>query len=202
MLLKYVITCNIANSDIQDDILSHTNQDLSLQELIKFIEAKEAGMKSKASLDDYQTSAAMKSSYRKESHRNFNSHKGNLQNTANTHKPPGTTAGANNSPLYSGKGRPYGQPNNFNNGGYSASSKGPICDWCGYPGHGDGSNLDQRTRHCPAFGQQCNYCKRYNHFKTKCRVKPSKSKTSAVSTEADDEQQGAFLIYTIHTSPQ
>ena len=32
-------------------------------------------------------------------------------------------------------------------------------------------------RNCPAFGQTCAYCKKKNHFVTKC---PAKSKVSAV----------------------
>ena len=140
-LLKYVIICNIANNDIQADILSHTNQDLSLNELIQFIEAKEAGVKSKASLND-QSNAGIRSSYKKEAAKNTN-FQGQNKPTTIPPKPTGAPTG-NNYTSYSGKSGQYDQPNKINHNGPGTGNKGPTCNYCGYTGHGDGSNPKKR----------------------------------------------------------
>ena len=50
----------LGDSDIQQDVLGHNDQDMTLQDTIKFIEAKEAGKRSQATLQN--TSAATVSS--------------------------------------------------------------------------------------------------------------------------------------------
>ena len=63
--MRDVLTCGIADPEIQLDILNYVNQDRSLEEEFKFIEAKEAGKRSAVRLSS-QGAEAAKSSYRKE----------------------------------------------------------------------------------------------------------------------------------------
>ena len=63
--MRDVLTCGIADPEIQLDMLSDVNQDMSLEEAFKFIEAKEAGKRSAVHLSS-QGAEAAKSSYRKE----------------------------------------------------------------------------------------------------------------------------------------
>ena len=39
-----------------------------------------------------------------------------------------------------------------------------YCTYCGLTG------AHQRGKHCPAYGTQCNICKKYNHFSSVCRA--------------------------------
>ena len=52
----------LCDSDIQQDVLGHNDQDMTLEDTIKFIEAKEAGKRSQATL--LNPSAALVSSYK------------------------------------------------------------------------------------------------------------------------------------------
>ena len=201
MLFRYIIICNVANTDIQADILSHTNQLMSLQDLIQFVEAKEAGVKSKISLNTFQANDAIRSSYKKETNRTTNPY-------TNKYNPAGNPNGNSYTPSHAGKSGNTNRPSKSNTGGNGVSGTGPVCDWCGRIGHGDGSNLSLRARLCPAYGNFCNYCKRYNHFSNVCRSKLRKTKTATVSTDGDedyhaeDNYEGAVFLSSIQTSTQ
>lgn len=47
-------------------------------------------------------------------------------------------------------------------------------------------NLNHQPRRCPAFGKQCSYCKKYNHFKNSCKSLQYKSKRVRVINVSDD----------------
>ena len=65
-ILRDIITRNIADGDIQLELLGNENQDMSLEEVLRFIEAKEAGKRSASHLLERQTVEATRSStYRK-----------------------------------------------------------------------------------------------------------------------------------------
>ena len=63
-ILLDVLTHGIADADIQLDLLSAENQDMSLEEAFKFIEAKEAGKRSASRLLDSHGAEAARSTYR------------------------------------------------------------------------------------------------------------------------------------------
>ena len=63
-ILRDVLTRGIADADIQLDLLSAENQDMSLEEAFKFIEAKEAGKRSASRLLDSHGAEAARSTYR------------------------------------------------------------------------------------------------------------------------------------------
>ena len=65
-ILRDVITRNIADSDIQLELLGNENQDMSLAEVIRFVEAKESGKRSATHLvETHAAEAARNSSYKK-----------------------------------------------------------------------------------------------------------------------------------------
>ena len=64
-ILRDVVTRGVTDSDIQLDLLSDKNQNMTLEEVFQFIEAKEAGKRSAGHLIDSQGLDATRSSYRR-----------------------------------------------------------------------------------------------------------------------------------------
>ena len=64
-VLHDVLTCSLADSEIQLDLLRDRNQDMSLEEVFQFIEAKEAGKRSAGRLSQSQGVDAANSQYRR-----------------------------------------------------------------------------------------------------------------------------------------
>ena len=64
-ILRDVLTKGIADPEIQLDLLGDKNQDMSLEEVFKFVEAKESGKRSASQLLDTHSIEAASSSYRK-----------------------------------------------------------------------------------------------------------------------------------------
>ena len=64
-IIRDVLCRGIADSDIQLDLLSDKNQNMSLEEATQFVEAKESGKRSASRLLDSHSTAAAASSYRK-----------------------------------------------------------------------------------------------------------------------------------------
>ncbi|MEO0563056.1 MAG: hypothetical protein AAF125_13190, partial [Chloroflexota bacterium] len=65
-VLRDAITRGILDSDIQLDLLGEQNQDMTLEQTVKYIEAKESGKRSAHSLQqNFSSTAAATSSYRK-----------------------------------------------------------------------------------------------------------------------------------------
>jgi len=62
-ILRDVLCRGIADQDIQLELLGHTNQDMPLEDVFRFVEAKEAGKRSATRLIDHQTAASVKSTY-------------------------------------------------------------------------------------------------------------------------------------------
>ena len=65
-ILRDVLTRGMSDPEIQLDLLSDSNQDMTLEEAFKFIEAKEAGKRSAKHLIDSQGADATRSSYKQE----------------------------------------------------------------------------------------------------------------------------------------
>ena len=65
-ILTDVLCRGIADAEIQMDLLGDANQAMSLEQALKFIEAKEAGKRSVTRLSLPQSAEAMGSSYRKQ----------------------------------------------------------------------------------------------------------------------------------------
>ena len=65
-ILRDIVTCNITDSEVQLDLLGDSNQDMTLEQVLKFVEAKEAGKRSASRLLYSQSADATRSSYRKD----------------------------------------------------------------------------------------------------------------------------------------
>ena len=72
-ILRDVVTRNISDSEVQLDLLGDSNQNMTLEEVLKFIEAKEAGKRSASRLLHTQNVDAARSSYRKDKSSAFKS---------------------------------------------------------------------------------------------------------------------------------
>ena len=64
-IIRDVLCRGIVDGDIQLDLLSDKNQDMSLEEATQFVEAKESGKRSASRLLDTQNTSAATSSYRR-----------------------------------------------------------------------------------------------------------------------------------------
>lgn len=64
-ILKDVLSRGIDDSEIQLDLLGNANQNMSLEEIFRFVEAKEAGKRSASHLLHSQGAEAIRSSYQK-----------------------------------------------------------------------------------------------------------------------------------------
>lgn len=64
-VLRDVLTRGLADSEIQLDLLGDRNQDMSLEEVFQFIEAKEAGKRSAGRLSQSHGVDAARSQYRR-----------------------------------------------------------------------------------------------------------------------------------------
>ena len=78
-ILRDVLTRGVADSEIQLDLLGHPDQNMSLEDVFLFVEAKEAGKRSANKLFESQgaTAAAARSQYRRQSTQNVIENKTN-----------------------------------------------------------------------------------------------------------------------------
>ena len=65
-ILREVLTRGISDPEIQVDLLGDMHQDMSLEEMFQFIEAKESGIRSATRLLDHHGADPAGSSYRNE----------------------------------------------------------------------------------------------------------------------------------------
>ena len=171
-MITFVIIQNIYDSEIQSAILSHTNQNLSLQELITFIEAKEAGKKFSASLAETPATNAIKSTYK------TNTYQPNSQ--PQYPKPMGAPQTPNNRyrpsfvrPDFRGQNSGQNIRNPAPRQQFSPSPRSPMpagnrCTWCGNTDHGNDHRVSVRQVACPAFNKACNKCGFLHHFPHMC----------------------------------
>ena len=64
-VLRDVVTRGLADEEIQLDLLRERNQDMSLEEVLQFVEAKESGKRSAGRLLQTQGAEAIRSQYRR-----------------------------------------------------------------------------------------------------------------------------------------
>ena len=85
-IVRDVLARGLADTDIQIDLLGITEQDMSLEETVQFIEAKETGKQSASNLSDKHTAGAVRSTYKRNTTQvpsQVNRPSGNYQNTRN-----------------------------------------------------------------------------------------------------------------------
>ena len=142
-ILRDVLCHRLDDPEIQLDLLGDKNQDMTLEQVFLFVEAKEAGKRSASRLLTPQgADALVSSSYR---HRRNESLKGQPSQAKNP--PPQTKNPETRAQQYE------------------------ICSFCGRKGHGRGAPTRVRRRECPAYGLTCRHCGRDNHLEHMCRSK-------------------------------
>jgi hypothetical protein len=133
---------------VQEKVLAKASdgQELTLKELIRFVEAQEMGRRSHPLL----------------------SGTGGLNMFLEYHKAKGNAKG-----VHRGGGAPPGGGGHQSGGRGGAPGGGVVATQakpkCGYCGHGDhGSSQAERAGKCPALGKDCNKCKKSGHFAHCC----------------------------------
>ena len=117
-VLRDIITRGLADHEIQLDLLGDKNQNMSLDEVIQFIEAKEAGKRSAGRLQGTQSINATHSQYRK-------SKQDGLKSQRSTHKDTCSYCGQHGH----GKRAPTSIRRN------TCPAYGKTCGHCGRPNH-------------------------------------------------------------------
>ena len=161
---------HLYDQDIQREILGQQDQEMELEQLIKLIEAKEAGKRTQADLLG-NTAAAM-SSYKRDRRNDKMKYNNNRNNSNNDHHNENTSNDSNNQ---------------------------AKCGYCGEIGHGRNNgpgrlSLQHRREKCPAFSTTCSTCTRKGHFTAMCRQQSSRrppgtvaGAAQRVSTDGADE---------------
>ena len=118
-ILRDVLTHGLADSEIQLDLLGDQNQDMTLEEVFQFIEAKEAGKRSAGCLSQTQGVEAAHSQYRRVKQEEIKQHK----------------AGDNNELCSYCNKRGHGRNAPTRIRRNNCPAYGTTCDWCGRPNH-------------------------------------------------------------------
>ena len=153
-ILRDSLIRGICDTDIQLDLLGQDDQAMPLEQITRFIEAKESGKRSASRLHDTYSDDAATSAYRRRQ-------TAPRRPTARSERP--TEPHQAHSP-----------PAN--------PSTGP-CGYCGESGHGQHASLSLRQRTCPAFGRRCGHCSRLHHVDRVCRNKQCSHLTSGKKRE-------------------
>ena len=167
----------LADAEIQEDLLKHPDQDMCVEDTIRFIELRAAGKKSAMTmstpnnahaLNDHSTDAVT-SQYRQQQ-------RPPSQRQRELHTPHG---GRGNTPLHQQR-KPRPQ---------AAQPSGP-CTYCGQRGHGEQEKTAYRRIHCPAFGSTCTSCGRQHHTASVCWQRTEHE--SALSEMAQGMSEGTL----------
>ena len=137
-ILRDVFARGIVDDEIQLDLISDQNQKMKLEEMIKFVEARESGKRSASHLLDTPSVNAASSTYRR-----------NKQQEVRT-RGVSTT-----------KPRPDPKPEHT----FDSTA---LCWFCAERGHGKNPSWSIRRSKCPAYGKQCGKCKIMNHVERAC----------------------------------
>ena len=141
-VLRDVVVQGLYDQEIRQDVLGDQNQDMTFEEVMKFVEAKESGKRSATKLlHALGANATRSSSYRAQQKRQHQ--------TAH----PGASAPSRGPDLP----------------GSATSDK--LCSYCGKKGHGQKASPSVRKQSCPAYGTICQICFKRHHVDSMCRSK-------------------------------
>ena len=132
-ILRDVLARGIMDDEIQLDLISDQNQNLTIEEMIKFVEARESGKRSASRLLDTPSVFAASTTYRRNKQQEVRT-----RDTAKT------------------KPRPDLKPKH-------TFDPNALCRFCAEKGHGKNAPWGVRRTQCPAFGKRCGKCKVVNH---------------------------------------
>ena len=164
----------LADAEIQEDLLKHPDQSMSVEDTIKFVEVRAAGKRSALTMStptstssiEYEDgdSAAITSAYRKQQRRPApRPAQGPSKATPNRPRANPTSSANPTSQQRPTNGNPTQRatPARGNNhqGRPATNGRGP-CAYCGQHGHGEQERTAHRRIYCPAFGTTCSTCGR------------------------------------------
>ena len=170
----------LADNEIQEDLLKDPNQEMSVEEMIRFIEVRASGKRSAASmttptsaneLGDGEGNEAIGSTYRRQQ-RHPPPRQGQGPGKTTPTRPKVTPPGHAHQ-----RGPGYPSPKATSTRGQSQTpvrtprttptTRG-TCNFCGLQGHGEQERTAYRRVHCPAYGTTCTSCGRQNHTARMC----------------------------------
>ncbi len=166
----------LADAEIQEDLLKHPDQSLSVEDTIKFVEVRAAGKRSALTMStptsansieyEDEDSAAIISAYRKQQRRPTPRP---VQGQSKATPPrPRTNPTSQQRPTNGSPTQRATPARGDNHQGRQAINGRGLCAYCGQRGHGEQERTAHRRIHCPAFGTTCSTCGRLHHLAHMC----------------------------------
>ena len=158
-IIRDALIRGLSDEDIKLEVLGQCRQDLSLDDTLQMIEAKESGKRSARML----------------SNQNFPMSTSAINGPSDSSNATSSYRKSNNSKYRA----PTKQPD-------KNRWQSPTCGYCGQKGHGSGKNPDTRRKNCPAYHHQCTKCGIPHHFEKVCHSSAQKkhSNTGEVLNDA------------------
>ena len=159
-MLKQIIASNMADPEIQVELLSHLNSTttpMTADNMVTFIEARENSKRSSIKLSTIHSSSPISSTYKRSSRPLANNPH---QSTQQRYNPP-----------------------------QSGKERCSYCNRHGHGNHWglQGAQIRKRLG-CPAFGKKCNKCYMFNHFEFVCKSTTHPRQSSAAVESTDQEE--------------
>ena len=156
-IIRDALIKGIDDEDIKIEVMGQANQEMTLDEVVQFVEAKESGKRSANRLQNSASAtASVNSNYRRNKTQNQQMNTDRPPEQYNTTRPPESS--------------PFQNPR--------------PCGYCGQKDHS--GNRSQRFQKCPAFNTKCNKCGRLHHFGNMCRRHRNTNKQSHHEGMNDD----------------
>ena len=190
----------LADAEIQEDLLKHPDQDMGVEDTIRFVEVRAARKRSAVSMttptstnaiDDDERGEAISSAYkRQQRHPTPRSGPGRATPTRPQATPPGHTPIREPSHPNPRKTSARGQSQSLHRSPRAMPTNRGICNFCGLQGHGEQERTAHRRIHCPASGTTCSSCGRRNHTAQMCWQ--SVEHESAIYEQVDTMVEGTL----------
>ena len=203
--LRDAIVTGIYDHDIQLELFGNNKKDMTLEEVYKFVEVKEAGKRSASYFHTQQpNSASALSSFKKQKKvtRNANNnnqpHQQQRQNQQQHQLPPPQQQQLQqlqqvhqqlqNNVQYQPR------PPSTSQATPTQSSNTQLCNNCGLPGHGDKAPLHVRQNCCRAYNYTCSSCGKPHHFESVCRHR--RNRAAGIEDTDNQDTTGAGALFT------